>query len=153
MERNTRQRTAIRAAIERADRPLLPHEVREAAQGLAPGLGMATVYRNLKAMLVDGEIRTVDLPGQSPRYELADRSHHHHFQCRGCERVFEVDACPGDLAALAPPRFTVEDHDLTLYGRCSDCTSAPRARAAPRHGRAQASPSHAKAKRPSSRRR
>lgn len=151
MERNTRQRTAIREAIELADRPLLPQEVLDAAQGLAPGLGMATVYRNLKAMLVDGEIRMVNLPGQSPRYELAHRSHHHHFQCRGCERVFEVDACPGDLASLAPPRFTVEDHDLTLYGRCSDCTPAaagvPRLRSAPQRGRAQAVPGQAKPKR------
>jgi Fur family ferric uptake transcriptional regulator len=22
---------------------------------------------------------------------------------------------------MAPQGFTVEDHDLTLYGRCSDC--------------------------------
>lgn len=132
MERNTRQRAAIREAIELADRPLLPHEVLEAAQGLAPGLGMATVYRTLKAMLVDGEVRAVHLPGQNPRYELAERSHHHHFQCRGCERVFEVDACPGDFASLAPPRFVVEDHELTLYGQCSDC--APASAGVP-HGR------------------
>jgi Fur family ferric uptake transcriptional regulator len=32
MERNTRQRSAIRDAIARADRPLLPQEVLEAAQ-------------------------------------------------------------------------------------------------------------------------
>ena len=27
----------------------------------------------------------------------------------------------GDLAALAPPGFAVEDHDLILYGRCKEC--------------------------------
>jgi Fur family ferric uptake transcriptional regulator len=35
-----------------------------------------------------------------------------------------VEACPGNLAALAPPGFTVEDHDLTLYGACVDCAPA-----------------------------
>lgn len=124
MERNTRQRTAIRGVIAHAARPLLPQEVLDAAQTHAPGLGMATVYRNLKALLEDGEVRLVNLPGQNPRYELADRTHHHHFQCRQCERVFDVDACPGNLASLAPPGFTVEDHELTLYGLCKECTPA-----------------------------
>jgi Fur family ferric uptake transcriptional regulator len=121
MERNTRQRTAIRDAIARAGRPLLPQEVLEAAQAGAPGLSIATVYRNLRMLLDEGELRSVVLPGENPRFELTGGGHHHHFQCRRCQRVFEVDACPGDLASLAPPGFTVEDHDLTLYGRCSDC--------------------------------
>lgn len=126
MERNTRQRTAIREAIQQAGRPLLPQEVLEAAQGGAPGLSIATVYRNLRALVDEGEIASVRLPGENPRYEPAGVGHHHHFQCLSCQRVFEVTACPGDLASLAPPGFTVEDHDLTLYGRCSDC-APPRA--------------------------
>jgi Fur family ferric uptake transcriptional regulator len=121
MERNTRQRAAIRDAIAQAARPLLPHEVLEAAQPLAPGLSIATVYRNLRAMQEDGSLHAVMLPGENPRFELAGGGHHHHFQCRHCQRVYEVEACPGDLSALAPPGFTVDDHELTLYGRCANC--------------------------------
>lgn len=124
MERNTRQRSAIREAIAHAGRPLLPQEVLEAAQAEAPGLSIATVYRNLRALLDEGELRAVMLPGESPRYEMAGMAHHHHFQCLTCQRVFEVEACPGDLASLAPRGFTVEDHELTLYGRCSECQPA-----------------------------
>jgi Fur family ferric uptake transcriptional regulator len=126
MERNTRQRTAIRDALQRARRPLLPQEVLQEAQAQAPRLGLATVYRNLKMLVEDGELCTVDLPGENPRFELAGRQHHHHFQCMACQRVFDVHACPGDLSRLAPPGFTVQDHELTLYGRCSDCAAAPR---------------------------
>ncbi len=125
MERATRQRAAIRDAIAGAERPLLPQEVLEAAQTQVPGLGIATVYRNLKSLLVDNELKLVNLPGENPRFELAHGHHHHHFQCKHCQRVFDVHACPGNLAALAPAGFTVDDHDLTLYGRCKDC--APRA--------------------------
>jgi Fur family ferric uptake transcriptional regulator len=121
MERNTRQRTAIRQAIADAARPLLPQEILQAAEAGAPGLSLATVYRNIKTLVDEGELRSVMLPGEVARYEIAGGGHHHHFQCLSCQRVFEVDACPGNLAALAPPGFTVEDHDLTLYGRCSDC--------------------------------
>lgn len=137
MERNTRQRTAIRDAIALAGRPLLPQEVLDAAQAGAPGLSIATVYRNLRALLDEGELRSVLLPGENPRYELAGGGHHHHFQCTRCQRVFEVDACPGDLASLAPPGFTVEDHDLTLYGHCKDCRPARAARS-----RASGKPAH-----------
>jgi Fur family ferric uptake transcriptional regulator len=130
MERNTRQRSAIRDAIAHAERPLLPQEVLAAAQEQAPGLGIATVYRNLKALVDEGELKPVNLPGENPRFELDGHRHHHHFQCTRCERVFDVHACPGDLSHLAPPGFTLEDHDLTLYGRCKDCAPRSATRAA-----------------------
>ncbi len=121
MERSTRQKAAIRAAIEQAQRPLSPQEVLTASQADVPALGMATVYRNLKLLLEAGEIIAVNLPGDSARYEASRQAHHHHFQCTACERVFDVHECPGDLARLAPQGFTVEHHELTLYGRCSEC--------------------------------
>ena len=140
MERNTRQRNAIRDAIEQAERPLLPQEVLDAAQQQVPGLGIATVYRNLKSLVDDGQLLAVNLPGENPRFELVGHRHHHHFQCRHCQRVFDVHACPGDLSRLAPAGFAVDDHDLTLYGRCADCLSAasqPEKKAAkPRRARA-----------------
>lgn len=141
MERNTRQRSAIREAIAQADRPLLPQEVLDAARKDAPGLGISTVYRNLKALVEEGELHTVRLPGENPRFEPAGDRHHHHFQCCQCQRVFDVHACPCDMALMAPKGFTVEDHELTLYGRCKDC--APSARAAGRaRGASTAAHSH-----------
>lgn len=128
MERTTRQGTAIREAISRAHRPLLPQEVLEAAQPAVPGLSIATVYRNLRSLVEDGSLLRVDLPGDSTRYEPAGRGHHHHFQCLCCHLVFEVEACPGNLAALAPPGFVVDDHELTLYGRCKECVRGARPR-------------------------
>jgi Fur family ferric uptake transcriptional regulator len=131
MERSTRQRTAIHAVIEAAGRPLSPQEVLEAAQADVPALSLATVYRNLKLLTDAGDVAVVSLPGESPRYEPSRHTHHHHFQCTACKRVFDVHQCPGDLARLAPKGFTVEHHELTLYGRCDECP-APRKAAASR---------------------
>ena len=128
MERSTRQRAAIRTALDAAQRPLLPQEVHEAARREVPALGLATVYRTLKALLDEGLIQAVTLPGDSPRYESRRDQHdhhHHHFQCTACLRVFDIDACPGDMQGFAPPGFTVERHELTLYGRCRDCARRP----------------------------
>jgi Fur family ferric uptake transcriptional regulator len=126
MERHTRQRAAIRDALARAGRPLLPQEVLTAAQATAPGLGIATVYRALKAMVEEGEVRKISLPGENPRFERSDLPHHHHFQCLRCLRVFDVHQCPSDISHLVPSGFVVEDHELTLYGRCPECAPSER---------------------------
>ncbi len=128
MERSTKQRTAISEAIAHAQRPLTPQEVLESARESVEGLGLATVYRNIKALVEEGSVQVVHLPGESPRYESSAHDHHHHFQCMVCSRVFDVHECPGDLRDLAPKGFTVERHELTLYGRCADCASSRKRR-------------------------
>jgi Fur family ferric uptake transcriptional regulator len=121
MERDTSQRRAIRQAFREADRPLSPQEALEAAEDAAPGIGMATVYRNLRALQKQGWLCAVEVPGAPTRYELADKGHHHHFQCRLCGRVYEVEGCPGAFNRLAPAGFRLEDHELWLYGLCAAC--------------------------------
>ena len=126
MVRETQQRRAIAAVLAQSRRPLAVSEVFALAQNAVSGLGMATVYRNLKLLQDASEISAVSLPGDSPRYEAERHGHHHHFQCTACDRVFDVHACPGNLAALAPRGFVVDRHELTLYGRCDDCLAANR---------------------------
>lgn len=121
MERRTRQHQAILDVMAAVRRPLLAQEILALASDWVPRLSLATVYRNLKALQEEQTIQTVMLPGQNPRYELASRAHHHHFQCRRCQRVFDLEVCPGNLHHLAPSEFMVEDHEIVLYGRCADC--------------------------------
>ena len=90
MERDTRQRRAIRRVLETSGRPLSPKEVLAGAHRSVPGLGIATVYRNLKALVEEGLLVAVALPGEAARYEPAGKDHHHHFRCRRCDRLFEV---------------------------------------------------------------
>jgi Fur family ferric uptake transcriptional regulator len=124
MERATRQRAAIAEALRQAQRPVSPGELLEVARRHVPSLGPATVYRTLRAMVEEGTAVAVQLPGEAPRYELAHLGHHHHFRCRACDRVFEVEGCPGDLTALAPAGFRVEAHEVVLFGRCATCAGS-----------------------------
>ena len=123
MERDTRQRRAIREIFTRERRPLSTEEVLAAGQAVVPTLGIATVYRNIKALLADGWLHPVELPGETSRYERGGRPHHHHFMCRRCDQAFDVEACPEDIERLGPPGFVVESHELVLYGRCPECCS------------------------------
>lgn len=100
-------------------------ELHDAALEVVPGLGVSTVYRSLRRLEEDGEIKPVNIPGQPDRYELAEvaDTHHHHFHCTSCDKVFDIDACPGNLSEMLPKGFVLEDHELTLKGRCPRCSS------------------------------
>ena len=124
LQRKTQQRGAIRGALRHADRPLSPQEILDAARGEVPGLGIATVYRNVKSLVREGWLRTVELPGAPSRYEVAGKDHHHHFHCRNCDRVYEVEECPGDLRDLAPAGFELHSHEIILYGTCVTCNAS-----------------------------
>ncbi len=123
MQRDTRQRRAIRAAFKEAGHPLSPKELLELARREVESLGIATVYRNLRALEKEGWIEAVELPGESPRYEVAGKGHHHHFHCQDCDRVYEVEGCPGNLKSITPEGFELESHEFVLYGRCETCAA------------------------------
>jgi Fur family ferric uptake transcriptional regulator len=124
MERNTRQRGAIRRAFQRADRPLSIAEVLEASRSEVASLGVATVYRNIKHLVEEGWLAVVQLPGAPDRYELEGQEHHHYFHCRSCDRVFRIAVCPPGLDQMLPPGFRHERHALTIRGLCRDCAEA-----------------------------
>ncbi|MDE2292425.1 MAG: transcriptional repressor [Elusimicrobia bacterium] len=119
--RDTAQRRAIRRVLEEAARPLAPEEVLRASKAHAPGLGIATVYRNLKSLAASGEVAVVEMPGAPPRYERAGGGHHHHFRCRRCDRVYELSGCVPGVRDLLPPGFRLDAHEVLLEGTCRDC--------------------------------
>ncbi|TVP55443.1 MAG: transcriptional repressor [Gemmatimonadales bacterium] len=123
MQRETKQRRAIRKALIDAGHPLSPQELHESAQEEVSGIGIATVYRNIKALHEDGWLEIVELPGEPPRYEVAGKDHHHHFHCRSCDKVYEVEGCPGNLKAVTPEGFELEGHEFVLYGLCVKCAA------------------------------
>lgn len=139
MERQTKQRDAIRSALAEADRPLSISEILDSAKGRVSGLGVATVYRTLKALVQDGQIVQVEMPGSPPRYELAGKEHHHHFYCRSCERVYEVEGCAGDFSWMTPAGFELEAHDVLLSGRCARCVEKKKSGGPPAGGNGSAS--------------
>jgi len=120
-ERQTRQRDAIRQAFDDGGRPMSVPEAHAAARRRAESLGIATVYRAVSDLVDEGFLQPVELPGQPVRYERADLPHHHHFQCNACQKVFDIEGCPGGIKAMLPDGFTLESHEVLMYGRCASC--------------------------------
>lgn len=119
--RATVQQRVVKEVFTRARRPLRPDEVLAEARVSRPQLGMATVYRTIRSLLEKKEISIVELPGQPAHYEVFDGHHHHHFHCRACNRIFEVESCPMRVQEIEVPGFLVENHQVTLYGLCAEC--------------------------------
>ncbi|MCC6679528.1 MAG: transcriptional repressor [Phycisphaeraceae bacterium] len=121
MERRTAQRQAIRDAIGQARRPLSAEEVLAVARRRCRGLGQATVYRALGSGVQEGWLKCVQMPTGPARYEIAELPHHHHFECTRCHRVFDVNGCPGRLDRMVPSGFTLQRHEILLFGLCAGC--------------------------------
>ncbi len=119
--RKTKQRQIIRDVLEEAGRPLSASEVAKLARLKVKNIGTATVYRAINKLLEDGFLVPVEIPAEPSRYEVAGLHHHHHFYCRKCKKVFDVEGCPSDFSGFTPKGFTLDAHEVILYGRCADC--------------------------------
>ena len=121
MQRKTRQREAIREVFRKYPRPLRVEEVHEYAGRDVPRLGIATVYRNLKLLVAEGDLVEVAVPELGTMYERAGIGHHHHFYCRSCGKMFDFPGCPIQGRELAPPGYRTDAHELFLFGLCAGC--------------------------------
>jgi len=131
--RQTRQKDAVLRSLADSGRSLAPAEILELARAEVPTLNLSTVYRQLRALHEEAQVVKVDLPGLPARFEApchhsqarGHAHHHHHFHCTVCDRVFPIHDCPVGIERLAPTGFQVEQHELTLRGRCAECAGAP----------------------------
>jgi len=73
MERLTRQRRAVVDALATSGQALSPPDLQALAKSIVPSLNLSTVYRQIRALEVSGEIVRVELPGQPARFEMAHR--------------------------------------------------------------------------------
>ena len=94
-----------------------------------PTIGIATVYRNLNAMVEMGTLRRIPASGGQDRFD-GDLHDHYHMECICCGRLTDLKAKkPEDIARLGEMvrrTFGIEDQraDLSsvlLKGLCKEC--------------------------------
>jgi len=124
--RRTRQRDAIEKVIGSSDRPLALEEILAGASREVRELGIATVYRSIKLLTERGQVVSVEVPGVGVRYESSGKAHHHHFHCNGCEKTFDLHACPFTEPPSLPDGFSHETHAITIFGKCDTCGHRPK---------------------------
>lgn len=119
------QRLAIAAVADGMGAAFSAEDLAAAVRGR--GVGTATVYRALTAMLESGFIEGVGTRHGAALYARCRADgHHHHLVCTGCGAVADTGCVLETL--LAPTArasgFTLTHHELTLYGLCAACSDA-----------------------------
>jgi Fur family ferric uptake transcriptional regulator len=118
--RHTKQGAVIEEVLAGADRPITAEEVLARGQAREPGLGIATVHRQLKKLVTNHIASRVEIPGEAPRFELAQKGCHQHFKCEECGTVLDVEEQVSPKPML-PKGFKVRDHQTVIYGECQQC--------------------------------
>lgn len=119
--RNTNQQRSIERVLLSTQRPLSVMEIHAEASQEVPSLGIATIYRTVAELHEAGRVRQLLLPRDSPRYEPAHLAPHEYFRCVACNRVYWVFSTPPGLANMLPDGFSMDSHQVVLYGRCAAC--------------------------------
>ena len=123
MKRKTTQRSAIEQVINEENRPLGVEEILARGRLRVESLNQATVYRTLKLLVDQGAVKPVSHPLLGTLYERTGKGHHHHFHCHGCNRVYELPGCALNEQEAVPQGFTVEGHEIFLFGTCPSCSA------------------------------
>ncbi len=126
--RETRQRTAVRAALEGVGEFQSAQQLHARLREGGDGVGLATVYRTLQHLAEDGEVDVLRTgEGEAVYRRCRSDRHHHHLMCRGCGRTVELDAVTVERWARRigdEHGFTEVEHVVEIFGTCRDCAGA-----------------------------
>ncbi len=88
-----------------------------------PDVGMATIYRNLKSLTLNGEIAEIATTAGTNHFD-GNVEQHYHFRCDICGRIVDIEE-PVDNAiearVAAKTGFVINRHTLELGGICDSC--------------------------------
>lgn len=119
----TRQRAAVFDYLSGVDHHPTAEEVFLNVKRKLPRISLATVYKNLEALVACQAVSKLTYGDGSARYDIRT-DHHYHTRCLKCGRIWDLEAADG-VAALKQiepqPGFTVADYRLELLGYCKDC--------------------------------
>jgi Fur family ferric uptake transcriptional regulator len=123
--RNTQQREIVLDAFFSADTHITVEDLFNAIKENNPGIGYATVHRNLGLLRDSGLADEIKIGNQKAKYEpKLERGHHDHLICINCGRFIEVydtkiEKLQDKLAEAND--FSPVRHKLEIYGYCGNC--------------------------------
>lgn len=121
----------VRATVElflKCGRLLDPFEVQARLQKQFSSVSLPTIYRILEKLAGCGILVTAANEDRQLRYFICreiEAEHHHHFICRKCGKVEEVNSCLMEEMSEYVHRHLkaeVDSHFLQIEGLCAKCS-------------------------------
>jgi Fe2+ or Zn2+ uptake regulation protein len=91
-----------------------------------PSLSKTTIYNTLDSLKDHGLIQAVGISGNEMRYDFK-RDMHHHFLCKECGDIFDIDVACSFLDQTLKGEHRVDEVHGYFKGVCKDCLSKQRA--------------------------
>ena len=126
MKRNTWQREAVREALGSSEGFVSAQALHSNLKNTGSPIGLATVYRALADLAVEGEADSLQQEGESLFRACTPGSHHHHLICRNCGLTVEIEADEVETWAhkvAAQNGFTQANHIVDVFGLCQSCSA------------------------------
>ena len=89
-----------------------------------PSLSLATVYKNINAMMENDFINELKIVGQENKYELA-KERHSHMICKKCGSIEDIHIDTDGLENLVSDTggFQIEESSVQFLGTCETCAA------------------------------
>ncbi len=121
--RSTPQRVAVFEYLNHVCNHPTAEDVFLAVKRKLPRISLATVYKNLEALVACGAASKLTYGDGCARYDCRT-DHHYHTRCLKCGRVADLEPAEssGWLKRIRPrAQFVVTDYRLELIGYCREC--------------------------------
>ena len=122
-KRNTMQKKVILDSIKRLENHPTVNDVHVEVKKIYDNMSKNTVYRNLRQLADDWEVRKVSLYGEPERYDNI-RKKHYHFKCSICGMMSDIVMDYLDNineVAKQMNEHQIVEHDIVFRGICSIC--------------------------------
>lgn len=116
----TPQRLAILEYLENNKEHPSAEDIYNALKPKFPSMSFATVYNTLEILTQKGIIKEIIVDPYKKRFDPFIHPHHH-FICKRCKRVFDVEI---EISLSLPDEFKeyeVEDFQMVFLGVCKHC--------------------------------
>lgn len=126
-KRYSKKREAIQTALAHCHEHPSAEWLYQQLKPQYPDLSLATVYRNLREMVEQGDAVCVGTLEGKERFDICHHPHAH-LLCRGCGEVVDIElegsldvSCKETETGYA---VTIDPYGVKFMGLCSRCTGA-----------------------------
>ena len=95
--------------------------VYENARKELPNVSLGTIYRNLGQLVENNQLKSLNIDGTIHYDAFLDD--HQHFQCKSCNRVFDIELNTKDFVSKVESNTNhiIDGCQIHLVGICNDC--------------------------------
>jgi Fur family ferric uptake transcriptional regulator len=121
--RRTRSQEKILTFLKAFNREISAQELYLELRTSPQSMGLATVYRSLEALKLEGLVQVRTLANGESLYSSSQKDQHH-LTCLNCGRSIAIDRCPVrelENQLQQSHQFKVYYHTLEFFGLCDRC--------------------------------